>query len=120
MAMSCTITERGGYPLRRVKMVVVSAADGSASGTTVAKYNGEVVRFVAVPDGGGTQPSDQFDIALNDGDGYDILAGVGANLSNAAPTTKVASMGAICSDTITLAATNLGAAKGVTLYLYLR
>lgn len=120
MAMSCTITERRHTTVKQVKLVIVSAADGSASGTTTYAHDGEVVRFVAVPDGGATQPTNLFDIALNDADGYDILAGQGANLSNAAPTTVVAALGAIAGDKITLAATNMGDSKGATLYLYIR
>ena len=57
---------------------------------------------------------------MNDADGYDILAGQGANLSNAATTTVVASLGAIANDKISLAATNMGDSKGATLYLYIR
>ncbi len=120
MAMSVTITEERSGTVRKVKFVVVSAADGSATGTTSYAYDGAVLRFVAVPDGGATQPTNAFDVVLNDADGYDILAGQGADLSNAAPTTVVASMGAIASDKITLVAANMGDSKGATFYLYLR
>jgi hypothetical protein len=59
---------------------------------------------------------------LNDADGLDVLAGLGANLSNAAATTKVDTdgMGCVANSAITLAATNMGDTKGVTLYLYIR
>jgi hypothetical protein len=120
MAMSCTITEKRNTSVKKIKLVVVSASDGTASGTTPSTYDGEVLRFVAAPGAAGAQPTDQFDIALNDADGYDILAGQGANLSNAAPSTKVGSMGAIAGQKITLAASNMGDSKGVTLYLYIR
>ncbi len=118
--MGVTITETRIGTVKKVKFVIVSAADGSAAGTTTYTYDGEVLRFVAVPDAAPTQPTNLFDVALNDADGYDILAGQGANLSNAAPTTVVASMGAIATNTITLAASNMGAATGATLYLYIR
>lgn len=120
MAMSCTITEERVGTVKKIKLVVVSAADGSAAGTTIYAYDGAVLRFVAVPDAAATQPTNLFDIVLNDEDGYDILAGQGANLSNAAATTVVASMGAIATDKVTLVATNMGDSKGVTLYLYIR
>jgi len=118
--MAVTITEYNGYPVKKIKFVVTSIADGSASGATPNRWNSEGVRFVAVPDGGGTQPTDQFDIALNDSDGYDVLAGQGANLGNAAVSTKVASMGAVCNSALTLSASNMGNAKGATFYVYLR
>lgn len=120
MAMSVTITEEMHGSIKKVAFVIVSAADGTASGTTTYAHNGAVLRFVAVPDGGGTAPTNLFDVVLNDADGYDILAGQGANLVNTGPTTVVASMGAIANDPITLSATNMGNTKGATLYLYLR
>jgi hypothetical protein len=120
MAMSVTITEERVGTVKKIKFEIVSAADGSASGTTTYAYDGAVLRFVTVPDGGATQPTDNFDIVLNDADGYDILAGQGANRSNAAASTVVASMGAVATDKISLAASNMGDSKGATLYLYIR
>jgi len=122
MTMSCTITQTRSTSVKKIKMVVVSASNGTASGTTTYKYDGEVLRFVAVPAAAADQPTDQFDILLNDADGLDVLAGKGANLSNAASTTKVDTdgLGAVANSAITLAATNMGDTKTVTLYLYIR
>ena len=120
MAASVTFTERTHTSVKRAKIVVVSAADGSASGTSSAIYDGAVLRFVAVPDAAATQPTNLFDVTITDADGYDVLAGQGANLSNAAPTTVVASMGAVAGDKLTCNVTNAGDTKGVTFYLYIR
>lgn len=106
--------------VKKVKIVVVSAADGTATGTGSELHNGAVLRFVAVPDAGGTQPDDAFDVVLNDDDGYDILAGQGANISQTGATTVVASMGAIANDKITFDASNMGSGKGATFYVYIR
>jgi hypothetical protein len=118
--MSVTFTEERHGRISKLKAVVVSAADGSASGTSSRVYTGEVVRFVVIPAAGGSQPTTLFDVALNDADGYDILAGQGANLSNAAPTTVVASMGAIAGDPIAVAASGMGDTKTATLILYVK
>lgn len=120
MAMSVTITEKRHTSVKKVKFVVVSAAGGTASGTTTYAYDGEVLRLVVVPASAGSQPTNAFDLVLNDADGYDILAGQGADLSNAAATTVVSSLGAIAGDTITLSATNMGDTKGATVYVYIR
>jgi hypothetical protein len=118
--MSVTFTDENISGMRKVKAVLVSAADGSASGFTPTTVTGEVMRFVAIPDGGGTQPTNLWDVTLTDDDGYDIITGQGANLSNAAPTTVVDSMGAICNDRVHVTAANMGDTKGATLYLYVR
>jgi hypothetical protein len=119
MTMSCTITQKRNTSVKKIKMVVVSAADGTAAGTTSYTYDGEVLRFVAVP---GTTPSASFDILLNDSDGQDVLCGLGANLSESATTVKTAKdgLGAVAGSAITLAASGMGDTKGVTLYLYIR
>jgi len=120
MAESVVFAEETFGTVKKLKITVTSAADGTADGTSTYAYSGAVLRFVAVPDAGGTQPTNAFDVALNDEDGYDILAGQGANLSNAAATTVVASMGAIANDKVAFAGTNMGASKGATFYLYVR
>ena len=106
--------------MHKVAITVVSAADGTADGISTYAYTGEIVRFVAVPDAGGTQPTDNFDVVLNDQDGYDILAASGANLSNAAATTVVTGLGAIANDKIAFAGTNMGDSKGATFHVYIR
>lgn len=119
MAESVTFPAEELYGrVQKAKIVVVSAADGTATGTSSYAYSGEVLRFVAVPDSGGTQPTNAFDVVINDEDGYDILAGQGANLSNAAATTVVASLGAIANDKITFDASGMGDSKGATFYIY--
>ena len=89
---------------------------------TVELYTGEVLRVVQIPDGGGTQPTDLYDVVVNDGDGADVLLGLGANLGNAANTDKVAAdkLGVVTNSKLTLAVTNAGNAKGGKTILYIR
>jgi hypothetical protein len=117
--MSCTITKKRHNRLTKVSFACVSAAGGTASGTTTDKFSGEIVRAVFVPGTSGNQPTDNFDVVINDDDGYDALAGQGANLSNAAATTKVASMGAVVYDYLSIAVSNAGDTKQVTAHIYL-
>jgi hypothetical protein len=125
MAESCVIVEETLGTVKKVKWTWVSAADGSVGAalvntTTSEVYNGAVLRAVFVPDAGGTQPSDNYDVQIQDEDTYDILAAQGDNLSHAAAVTKVASMGAVANDKLKLSITNAGDSKGGVVYVYIR
>lgn len=113
-------TEETFGPVKKIKFVITSATDGSATATTTNAFSGEVLRFVSVPGAGGDQPTAAFDIAVNDADGYNILAGQGADLSNAATTTVVVNMGCVANDLLSLAATNMGDQNKATVYVYIR
>lgn len=47
-------------------------------------FTGVALRCICIPDDGGTQPDDLYDITVDDKDGVDILHGNGANRSQAA------------------------------------
>lgn len=121
MAMSCTITEQvpAIRPIKLVKLVWVSAADGTASGTTTQSYNGAIKALVTVPAAAGSAPTDNYDIAINDGNSIDALAGTGANRSTSATQYVVASLGYVSNSQLTLAITNAGDTKGGTIYLFI-
>lgn len=117
--------------VRRYTVDWTSASDGTYSeainsGETIA---GEIVRVVFNP--GSTAPTANYDITITDAQGFDVLAGQGANLSatdttNVAPgvpvkdgtTTSVGPM--IVCDVLTLSITNAGASKNGTVVLYVR
>lgn len=125
MAETCVIAEETHGSVKKIGWTWVSAADGTVgaalvNSTTTTAYNGAVLRAVFVPNAGGTQPDDDYDVEILDEDGYDILAAQGDNLSHAAAVTKVASMGAVANDKIKLSVTNAGAGKGGVVYLYVR
>lgn len=113
------ITEEPYGKLQKVKWAWTSTSGGAAGDATAHAYTGVIVRFLAVPGTAGDQPSDQFDVVINDEDGYDILAGQGANLSNASNTTVVSGMGAVANDRLTLAVTNAGDANTGACILYI-
>ena len=122
MAGTVTVTEERLGKIHKVKFVWLSSAGGAADKTTDGYYTGEIVRAVQIPDGGGTQPTDLYDCAVNDSDGADALYALGANLSNAAATLKAEKdgLGAVANTKLTLAVTNAGNAKGGQTILFLR
>lgn len=88
MAVAGTITVvtadlGGGYT--RYSIAWVSSAGGAVSENPVAVKRGNIRQVKFFPDAGGTQPTDLYDMTVLDADGFDVLAGIGANLSNATP-----------------------------------
>lgn len=79
-AGTLTITQGTGS-VRKVTLAWTSDAAGAVSGTTV-HLDGVIERVVFVPGTGGVQPTDLYDVTLEDAEGLDLLAGEGANLSN--------------------------------------
>lgn len=98
-----------------------STDTGAVTSATSLSYTGQVVRYVAVPDGGGTQPSDQYDVTIVDDVG-DVLNGLGANMGNAATVQKCEADKLLCvkGSPLTLNITNAGNAKGGIIHLYIR
>lgn len=121
MAMSVTITESPTTSIRKVKFVWVSAADGTASGTTTSYYDGRVIGFATIPAGGGAAPTDNYDITITDVDSDDVLLGAGANRDTAnTEIVNEASLAGPAGSKLTLNITNAGNAKGGTVILYIR
>lgn len=80
MAGSIIFTRQETTP-RVLRLAWTSDAAGAVSGTLVY-VEGVIERVVFVPGTGGAQPTDLYDVVLNDVDGLDVLAAKGANLSN--------------------------------------
>jgi hypothetical protein len=121
MAGTVTVTEETFGTVKKIKFEWTSAADGTATGTTTHVYSGEVRRWVTVPGADAAQPTDQYDVAINDEDGADILMGFGANRSNVnAEQIIVTTPVVIANDKLTLSVTNAGNTKGGIISLYVR
>lgn len=120
MAGSITVTSSNlGGGITKYSIAWVSDASGVVSVNAVAVRRGRLIQIKYIPDAGGTQPSDLYDLTLPDANGVDVLAGDGANLSNA--TSKIT----VPTAPILLEAGNLiptnanaGNAKGGTLVLF--
>ena len=89
MAGTVTVSEETHGTLKKVHFTWTSSAGGAADGSSTGAYNGVLLRAVFVPGTGGDQPTDQYDVVVDDADGHDVLAGQGANRSNAAAETVV-------------------------------
>lgn len=93
---------------------------GAADKTSVEVYDGAIIAAQFVPDGGGTQPSDNYDVTVVDAAGVDVLFGAGANRSNAAAQVVTSGLGVVAGDPLTLHVTNAGNGKGGSVSLYIR
>lgn len=122
MAGTVATTEITHQPIKKVVFTWTSSAGGAADATTAGYYTGRLIYAAQIPDSGGTQPTDAYDVTVADSDGVDLLKGLGANLSNAATTYKAESdgLGAVVESQLTLAVTNAGNAKGGKTVLYFR
>ena len=118
-----TVEELGiGNVIHKVAFTWLSDASGDADGVSTNSYTGEIVRVVQIPDGGGTQPTNLYDVVVNDDDGADLLIGEGANLSNAANTDKVSGdlLGVVANAPLSLVVSNAGNAKGGQTIVYIK
>ena len=122
MAGTVTVAETIHTTVKKILWDWLSTAAGAADKATTLPYDGLLERAAFIPDGGGTQPTDLYDVTITDPDGLDVLNGLGANLSNAATVVKVHSDGltAVAGSVLTLNVTNAGNAKGGQVALYLR
>jgi hypothetical protein len=73
----------GGYT--KYSIAWVSSAGGAVAENAVAVKRGHIHQVEFIPNGGGTQPTDLYDVTLLDAisGGADFLNGIGADLSNA-------------------------------------
>ena len=111
---------RDSAPVQLVIFDWTSSAGGAVSEVFSDFLYGIVNRAVFVPDGGGTQPTNLYDVLLKDDHGFDVLEGLAANRSNV-NTEEVTptSLRRVIASRLELAITNAGAAKGGLVYLYL-
>ena len=147
MAQSMTFThDESGSPVRgsicktTITWVTDGAADGApgesssliylADGTTTKKYSGRLIKGITVPDGGGTQPDDNYNIIITDADGVNVLGNCSDDLllrddTNAEEmyffgndgVTTVGQHPAVCS-ALTVSVDTAGNDTGGILYLY--
>jgi len=128
MAGSVSITYSETRTVKKITLDWTSNASGDATVDTKA-LSGQILRVCFIPDSGGTQPTDQYDVVLNDADGIDVLEGLGANLSNSTSTDVVpvvtdgnaGNMQPVAVDgVLSLAVSNAGNSKGGKVILYIR
>jgi len=105
-----------GY-LNKITWTWTCTSAGAYTEATSKRYNGICHKLVTIP----TDPTDQYDITITDGDSVDILGGAGANRSGSAQESKAQSdgLGDVKSSLLTLNVTNAGDIKSAKTILYL-
>lgn len=94
---------------------------GKAQHTTDAAFDGILYLVATNPDGGATQPSDNYTVQLLDDDGVDLLGGGGTANRDTANTEYITSgFAGPATSKITLYVEGAGNAKGGLVYVYLR
>jgi hypothetical protein len=121
-SVTTTAISVGSSGTTRYALAWVSSAGGAVSGNALGVRAGYIYQVQFVPDGGGTQPTDLYDVLLNDPRSVDLLISAGANLSQT--TSKLVQIvPAIYYDGVgdlDLVISNAGASKGGTVYVWVR
>jgi hypothetical protein len=126
MAGSITVTHTRLRGLEKYSVAWVSSAGGAVSGNAVSVAAGELMQVGFIPDAGGTQPTDLYDVVVNDANSLDVLNGAGANLSNSTASVVVPVIGSTTfrrtleAGSLTPGISNAGASKGGTLVFLIR
>jgi hypothetical protein len=126
MAGSITVTASDvGAGITQYSVAWLSDASGNVSGTSFAVGTGELLQAEFVPDGGGTQPTDAYDLTLLNENSTDVLGGAGANLSNTTRTQSACLTSTyvrrwLVAGDLTPTVANAGNAKGGTVILLVR
>lgn len=123
-SITATVTDAGAG-LTKYSIAWLSSSGGAVTENTFSVKAGELVQVEFVPDSGGTQPTDAYDMTLLNAVGTDLLSGGGANLSNATRTQVVPVISTYFRRTLeagllTPTISNAGSAKGGTIILLVR
>jgi len=120
-AGTVTTTEVTHTSVKKITIAWTSTAGGVADGSTTAAFDGQLIGLTTIPSGGGTAPSDDYDITVTDADGHDVLLGAGLN-RDTANTEHVAtgSLGGVAGSRLTLNVSGAGSAKVGTVVLRIR
>ncbi|MDV2503088.1 MAG: hypothetical protein RX318_03965 [bacterium] len=122
MAGTVTVVEEHAASVKKITFTWLSDASGDADGPTTIVLTGKIIRYVEIPDTGGTAPTTAYDVTIDDADGADVLHGAGANIT--VPGVKNVSesdgLGSIKDSLLTLTVANAGNAKGGKSILYIR
>ena len=109
-------TNHGGFCKIKYSWTCTSAGD--ASDVTTKSYNGQLMRAIF---DSAADVTAAYDVVVTDTDGYDVLNGLGANLSESTTVqkTNVDGLGCIGSSTLTMTVSAAGDAKTGVVILYL-
>lgn len=101
----------------------VSDSSGNVSANPFDVGRGRLCQVKFIPGSGAAQPTDQYDVVMNDSDGVDVFQGAGANLSNSVGAYKSPTSGNsplfLEPQTLTPVISNAGNAKSGTIIVYM-
>ncbi len=117
-----TYVEQNYGSVKRITATWVSGDGGqSAQDFTAGVYNGEIVGLHTVPAGGGSAPTDNYDLTLLDSTGVDALAGAGADRDTAnTEIVKSPNLGFVAGSKLALRVANAGNSKGGVAHIFIR
>lgn len=121
-AQVVTITQDSvDYPIQKVSWDWLCTDGGIVSSAASGAYMGKIVKAILASDAAGTAPTNEYDVTIEDDDGYDVLSGGGADVTSAATVYLVDPDKCLWvrAKSLTLKVANAGDAKGgvVTLYI---
>lgn len=119
---SCTLTEERLSNVKKITFAWTSDTGGDAglaTKTTAYTYNGAILAICTVPGTGGDQPSDNYDIVLNDANSVDVLNAQAANRSQTTTQWVTSSLGMVVGSALTLSVSNAGDTKKGTIYVFI-
>jgi hypothetical protein len=106
---------------KRLVFSWTSDDDGGAEIVTEGVYDGKLISALFVPGADTDQPSDEYDVTLEDSLGVDLFAGQGEDLAQAAISVATESeMLVACGERLTLRVENAGDTKSGTVVVYIR
>jgi hypothetical protein len=119
--LTVTTADLGGG-VTRYTLAWTSTAGGAVSSNAFSVKRGDLIQAKFVP--GSPTPSNLYDVTLVDQDGFDVLDGLGANLSNTSPSVIAGPTPPIGfvdgTQTLDLVVANAGSAKAGTVTLWVR
>jgi len=68
--------------IKTIRFDWTSTTGGAAEDQTDVLVSGRVLRVCFIPGAGANQPTNNYDVIIEDSDGIDVLQGLGANLGN--------------------------------------
>lgn len=115
------VTEKIHEPIKKITYEWTSDAAGDAELETAQAYTGTIERLVTVPGTGGDQPTNLYDVEIQDEDDVDVLMGAGEDRSNTGTEQASAGdLGIVGYSTLTLVVANAGDGNTGTVHLYVR
>lgn len=121
MAGSATITEKLSHVTQKITWAWTSDGAGAVNGNlTVSKtIEGPLLALMTIPSGGGTAPTDLYDLVINDVNGHDILAGTGTDRSATLTQYVTSGLLACAGTSLDLRISNAGASKQGTVVIWI-